>query len=77
MPGATIIKKPSKYEACQKWNANKKLGQAVAFEAMDECMRLADKYGVSAERIRQLEARALSKLREAADEAKIDVELGA
>ena len=23
VPGATIIKKPSKYEACQKWNANR------------------------------------------------------
>lgn len=33
--------------------------------------------GVTKERIRQIEARALSKLREAADEAKIDVELGA
>lgn len=32
--------------------------------------------GVTKERIRQLEARALSKLREAADEANIDVELG-
>lgn len=32
--------------------------------------------GVTKERIRQLEARALTKLREAADEAKIDVELG-
>ena len=33
--------------------------------------------GVTKERIRQLEARALVKLREAADEAKIDLELGA
>jgi RNA polymerase primary sigma factor/RNA polymerase sigma factor len=33
--------------------------------------------GVTKERIRQLEARALTKLREAADEAKIDIELGA
>ncbi len=33
--------------------------------------------GVTKERIRQLEARALSKLREAVDESKIDVELGA
>ena len=33
--------------------------------------------GVTKERIRQLEARVLSKLREAADEAKIDIELGA
>ena len=46
VPGATIIKKPSKFEAAQKWNANKKLGQAVAFEAMDACCKLADKFGV-------------------------------
>ncbi len=46
VPNAAIVKKPSKFEAAQKWNANKKLGQAVAFEAIDECMRLADKYGV-------------------------------
>lgn len=46
VPNATIIKKPSKFEAAQKWNANRKLGQAVAFEAMDECIKLADKYGV-------------------------------
>jgi L-2-hydroxycarboxylate dehydrogenase (NAD+) len=46
VPGATIIKKPSKFDAAQKWNANKKLGQAVAFEAMDACMHMADKYGV-------------------------------
>jgi RNA polymerase primary sigma factor/RNA polymerase sigma factor len=32
--------------------------------------------GVTKERIRQLEARALTKLREAANEAKIDIELG-
>lgn len=46
VPDATIIKKPSRFEAAQKWNANKKLGQGVAFDAMDECMRMADKYGV-------------------------------
>ena len=46
VPGAAIIKKPSKFEAAQKWNSQKKLGQAVAFEAMDTCMKLADKYGV-------------------------------
>src|SRR6056297_245477 len=38
---------------------------------------VGEEMGVTKERIRQLEARALSKLREAADEAKIDVELGA
>lgn len=38
---------------------------------------VGEEMGVTKERIRQLEARALGKLREAADEAKIDVELGA
>ena len=37
---------------------------------------VGEEMGVTKERIRQLEARALSKLREAANEAKIDVELG-
>jgi LDH2 family malate/lactate/ureidoglycolate dehydrogenase len=45
-PGATIEKLPSKYKAVQRWNANKKLGQATAFEAMDACMKLADEFGV-------------------------------
>lgn len=38
---------------------------------------VGEELGVTKERIRQLEARALSKLREAVDESKIDVELGA
>ncbi len=46
VPGATIIKKPSKFDAAQKWNANKKLGQAVAVEAMEACCKMADKFGV-------------------------------
>src|SRR3954453_20144731 len=41
-PGAQIEKLPSKYNAVEKWNANKKLGQATAFEAIDRCMQLAD-----------------------------------
>ncbi len=44
-PGATIEKLPSKFKAVEKWNANRKLGQAVAFEAMDRAMKLADEYG--------------------------------
>ncbi len=48
VPGATIEKLPSKYKAVARWNANRKLGQAVALEAMDECMRLADEYGIGA-----------------------------
>jgi len=46
VPGATIDKLPSKYKAVQRWNANKKLGQATAFEAMATCMKLADEFGV-------------------------------
>ena len=38
--------------------------------------QVGEEMGVTKERIRQLEARALAKLRDAADEAKIDVELG-
>src|SRR3954462_8183412 len=34
-PGAPIEKPPSPFKAVQKWNANRKLGQAVAFEAMN------------------------------------------
>jgi L-2-hydroxycarboxylate dehydrogenase (NAD+) len=45
-PGAKIEKLPSRYKAVQKWNANRKLGQAVGFQAMDAAMKLADEYGV-------------------------------
>src|SRR6476620_8980543 len=47
-PGAKIDKLPSKYKAVQRWNANRKLGQAVAVEAMNECMRMADEFGIGA-----------------------------
>src|SRR5947208_2043595 len=47
-PGAIIEKLDSKYKAVQRWNANRKLGQAVAFEAMDTAMKLADEFGVGA-----------------------------
>ncbi|HEV2319957.1 MAG TPA: Ldh family oxidoreductase [Verrucomicrobiae bacterium] len=45
-PGAKIDKKPSRFAAAEIWDANFKLGQAVAYEAMDSCIKLADKYGV-------------------------------
>jgi len=45
-PGAQIEKLPSRFAATEVWNAHHKLGQAVAYEAMDTCMKLADKYGV-------------------------------
>lgn len=46
VPGASVERLPSRYAAVQRWNANRKLGQAVAYEAMAECERLADRYGV-------------------------------
>ncbi len=46
VPNATIEKLPSKYKAVERWNANKKLGQATAFAAMQQCMKLADEFGV-------------------------------
>jgi ureidoglycolate dehydrogenase (NAD+) len=45
-PSATIEKLPPKFRAVARWNANRKLGQAVAFEAMQHAMDLADEYGV-------------------------------
>ncbi len=45
-PGAEIEKLTPRYPAVARWNANRKLGQAVAFEAMDHAMELADQYGV-------------------------------
>jgi LDH2 family malate/lactate/ureidoglycolate dehydrogenase len=45
-PGAQIEKISSRFAAAQIWNAHYKLGQAVAYEAMDTCMKLADQYGV-------------------------------
>ena len=46
-PGVEIEKKPGRFAASQVWNANRKLGQATAYEAMDECIALADKYGIA------------------------------
>ncbi len=44
-PGAAVEKLPSRYPAVERWNANQKLGMAVAFDAMARCMQLADQYG--------------------------------
>jgi L-2-hydroxycarboxylate dehydrogenase (NAD+) len=45
-PGAEIrvIKKP--FAATEAWDAQLKLGQSVAFRAMEKCMQLADQYGI-------------------------------
>jgi LDH2 family malate/lactate/ureidoglycolate dehydrogenase len=46
VPGAQIEEKASRFAATKIWNANKKLGQATAYRAMDAAMKLADQYGV-------------------------------
>ncbi len=46
VPGVEIEKKAVRFKGSETWNARKKLGQAVAYEAMDTCMRLADEYGI-------------------------------
>jgi len=45
-PAATIERKPSRFAAAEVWNANRKLGQATAYEAIERCIELADRYGV-------------------------------
>ncbi len=46
VPGAPIEERPSRFPSAKIWNANKKLGQATAYRAIDEAIRLADIYGV-------------------------------
>lgn len=48
VPNAKIEKLPTKFKVIEKWNSNRKLGQAVALEAMDRCMKLADEFGIGA-----------------------------
>ena len=45
VPGAAIRKLLSRFDACEVWDAGRKLGQSVAWEAIDTCIRLADKHG--------------------------------
>ncbi len=47
-PGAQVEKLPRRFKAVERWNAHRKLGQAVALEAMDTCMKLADEFGIGA-----------------------------
>ena len=46
VPNAVIEKRETKFAASEIWNANKKLGQATAYEAIETAIELADKYGV-------------------------------
>lgn len=46
IPGAEIEVLPSRFPASERWNANKKLGQSVAYRAIDRAIELADQYGI-------------------------------
>jgi L-2-hydroxycarboxylate dehydrogenase (NAD+) len=46
VPDANIEKRPSRFAASEIWDCQKKLGQPVAFDAMDRAIELADQYGI-------------------------------
>lgn len=46
VPGAKIEKRAGRFAAVEVWDANRKLGQATAYAALDAAIALADKYGV-------------------------------
>ena len=45
-PKAKIEKVPTRFRGAQVWNANRKLGQATGYAAIETAIKLADKYGV-------------------------------
>ncbi len=47
VPGAEIEVLPSRFPAAERWNANKKLGQSVAYRAIDRAIELADQFGIA------------------------------
>jgi ureidoglycolate dehydrogenase (NAD+) len=46
VPGAVIDELPAAFSASRIWDANRKLGQSTAFAAIEEAIRLADKFGI-------------------------------
>jgi ureidoglycolate dehydrogenase (NAD+) len=46
VPAASIEKLPSRFSASEVWNANRKLGQATAYAALDRCIELAGEFGI-------------------------------
>lgn len=45
-PKAKIEKVKTRFRGAQVWNANRKLGQATGYAAIEAALKLADKYGV-------------------------------
>jgi len=46
VPNATVTKRATRFDAAEVWDARKKLGQAVAVDAIERCIALAEKHGV-------------------------------
>jgi LDH2 family malate/lactate/ureidoglycolate dehydrogenase len=46
LPRAQIREIPTRFKAARVWDAGRKLGQSVAYRAMETCIQLADEYGV-------------------------------
>ena len=47
VPAAQITVLPSRFAASERWNANKKLGQSVAYRAIERAIELADQFGIA------------------------------
>ena len=45
-PGAEIEVVKSRFAGSETWNAHRKLGQSVAYRAIERCIELADQYGI-------------------------------
>ena len=46
VPNATVTQRATRFDAAEVWDARKKLGQAVAVDAIERCIALAEKHGV-------------------------------
>jgi L-2-hydroxycarboxylate dehydrogenase (NAD+) len=46
VPNATIETIPTRFRGAAVWNANRKLGQATGYAAIEAAIKLADRYGV-------------------------------
>jgi LDH2 family malate/lactate/ureidoglycolate dehydrogenase len=46
VPNARVENVPTRFKASKIWNANRKSGPTVSYAAIEECIRLADEFGV-------------------------------
>ncbi|WP_193214103.1 Ldh family oxidoreductase [Luteolibacter marinus] len=46
VPGAEIEVVKSRFPGSETWNCNRKLGQSVAYRAINRCIELADQFGI-------------------------------